>query len=128
MLIVQHRSDGKWNIPAGGVEQGETDVAAAQRELAEETSLSASECVVTDLALQRTYPRALDTSPRHMYPPGIETVVITFFSVEAPSQWEPVLSDEHKSHRWVSRAEAIASVDWDLPQEALRIVSKAQRR
>lgn len=42
-LIVHPTNDDTWNLPKGGVEVGETEVQAAIRELAEETTIPASE-------------------------------------------------------------------------------------
>jgi 8-oxo-dGTP pyrophosphatase MutT (NUDIX family) len=40
VLLVQRRDDGSWELPTGAMEPGETPVAAASRELFEETGLT----------------------------------------------------------------------------------------
>jgi len=40
ILLVQHRSDGKWYLPGGGVSKGESSQLAAIRELSEETGIA----------------------------------------------------------------------------------------
>jgi 8-oxo-dGTP pyrophosphatase MutT (NUDIX family) len=40
VLLVQRRDDGTWELPTGGMQPGETPVAAAAREFFEETGLT----------------------------------------------------------------------------------------
>ena len=39
VLMIQHGADGKWSLPAGAIEPGETSTRAVVREVAEETGL-----------------------------------------------------------------------------------------
>lgn len=89
-VLVPHRSPaqgGYWHQIAGGVEPGETEAAAAARELAEETGLAA------DVG-----------APRHSF--VYDGVTVTCFLVDVPPGWEPELDDEHDDRRWCSVAEA----------------------
>jgi dihydroneopterin triphosphate diphosphatase len=102
--LVVHRvpaGGSYWHGIAGGVEQGESPEAAAQREFWEETGL---ELAPTPLAM----PYAYD---------GIE---VHTFLVDVPPAWEPVLNEEHDDYRWCSRVDAIALLEWPEPKELLR--------
>jgi lipoyl(octanoyl) transferase len=105
-LVVLRAPDrgGYWHVPAGGVERGESESEAAERELAEETGLRAP---VHDLALELGY----DGPDGH--------VRVGVFAAEAPAGWEPVLDDEHVDHRWCAEAEALELLRYPEPRTAL---------
>ena len=87
-VLVAHRTeDGFWHVIAGGVEPGETDAAAAARELEEETGLRAD---VGEALHAFVY----------------DEVTVTCFLVDVPPGWEPRLDDEHDDHRWCSLDQA----------------------
>ena len=100
---------GYWNLPAGGVEDGETPAAAAARELAEETGLRVAPA---PLGLERVYEA----------PSG--RVRLHAFWAEAPPGWEPLLDDEHVEYRWCSADEAPELLAYDEPSEAVRHVAR----
>jgi 8-oxo-dGTP pyrophosphatase MutT (NUDIX family) len=99
---------GYWNLPAGGVEEGEMPSAAAARELLEETGLSST---VVQVGLELGYDA----------PAG--RVRLHAFSAEAPPGWEPLLDDEHVDHRWCSADEARELLAYEEPREAVRDVA-----
>jgi 8-oxo-dGTP pyrophosphatase MutT (NUDIX family) len=103
-LLVLHRAPwkkGYWHLAGGGVEPGETDAAAAARELDEETALDAS---VVDLGDDLAY----------------DGVTVHAFAAEAPPGWEPTLNDEHDDYRWCALAEALDLLPYEEPRETIR--------
>jgi 8-oxo-dGTP diphosphatase len=94
ILVVRRAADdeflpGVWELPGGKKEPGESTVAAAMREAAEETGLQvdiAAPCHVFDYSVSE------DTLVR-------ETVQVTF--VAHPSTDTVVLSREHTEFAWI---------------------------
>jgi dATP pyrophosphohydrolase len=113
---------GYWNPVAGSVESGETPPAAARRELLEETGLDAG---VRALPVALSY-SLLDDPPevRARYTPGIETVHVHAFVVDAPAGWEPELDAEHDLYRWCTADEAVALFPYEQPREAVRAAAR----
>jgi 8-oxo-dGTP pyrophosphatase MutT (NUDIX family) len=122
-VLIVHRSPeqgGYWHVVAGGVEPGETVAEAAERELREETGLSAKPAAGVEVC---EYVDPLTEEPanrRNQYNPSVAEVEVTCFHVTAPDEWEPRLDWEHDDHRWCAPGEAFALMRWPATARALR--------
>ena len=104
LVLLRCEADGGyWHTVAGGVEEGETYVDAAARELDEEVGLHAE-------------PRDLDTT--YVYD-GVEGRA---FIVDVPVGWEPTLNEEHDEYRWCGPEEAATLFHWPETKELARAI------
>lgn len=120
VLVVHRRPDlgGYWHTIAGGVEPGESSPDAAARELLEETGLDRRPAPT---GISFAYPLSEEPAARQAeYPPGLESVNVDTFIVDADDDWEPVLDDEHVEYRWSSASDAPGALFWDDIADALR--------
>jgi 8-oxo-dGTP pyrophosphatase MutT (NUDIX family) len=122
-VLILRRSEpqgGYWHVVAGGVEAGESAIAAAERELCEETGLVAT--VETGVEVVE-YVDRLTMGPsagRTQRDASVAQVKVTCFHVTAPDEWEPTLDWEHDDHRWCVPAEAVTAIRWPGTAGALR--------
>jgi len=94
----------------GHVEEGETAVEAAHRELREETGLDEATGLVQLTCLERVRP---------YYIPETDSIVLSpRFLATAPGGWEPELCAEHDDKKWVASFEALDELHWPSQKEA----------
>ena len=119
-FLVMHRSppDAYWSIVAGVVEAHESFADAARRELLEETGLD-----VAPQDLRRRQRYVVPAELAHEYAPGVREVRIENFVIDVPTDWEPVLNEEHDDYRWLAASEAIALVRWAETKEILALLA-----
>jgi 8-oxo-dGTP pyrophosphatase MutT (NUDIX family) len=122
-VLILRRSalqGGYWHVVAGGVEPGETAIAAAERELCEETGLVA----IVEAGVQVVeYVDPLTKEPaarRAQDDASVAQVRVTCFRVAAPDAWEPTLDWEHDDHRWCEPRDAFTTMRWPATAGALR--------
>ena len=93
VLLIQHRNGGHWAFSKGHVEQGETEIETALREIREETALQ--------VRLNTAFRESVVYSPAE----GVEKEVVYFIG-EADQTEVQTQEKEVLDYRWVSLCEA----------------------
>ena len=112
-LLVQHHA-GHWAFPKGHAENGENDIAAARRELLEETGISDVR-LLENVSLSETY----------YFRRGTQTVAKTvryFLGLVGQAEVR-IQAAEIKAYRWASYEEALGLITFD---ENRRIIGEAR--
>ncbi|MGQ0570498.1 MAG: NUDIX hydrolase [Armatimonadota bacterium] len=117
ILVLQHEG-GKWMLPKGTIEAGETPEAVALREVREETGLSRVR-VVQDLGEERYsfFWRTEDT----FYDKTVHYFLLEFLGGEDP---QPQREEGFVAAEWVTVDEAMARIKY---KETREIVRRARR-
>ena len=118
VLVVVHTPQGEvlqlrrrepaefWQSVTGSLNPGESPLAAARRELREETGLSA-DAELTDTGIVNRYP--IHPAWRHRYSPEVRENVEHVFTLALPERVTVSLSHtEHLEYTWLPYAEAAA--------------------
>ena len=121
LLIMRRVGEGYWHVVAGVVEHGEGYAAAAARELREESGLEIGDRLI-DLDRPLTYALTKELRERYGFSADQEVVTTYNFAAEAPSDWEPVLNEEHDAHRWCSVEEAVSMLYWPSAKDIARML------
>jgi 8-oxo-dGTP pyrophosphatase MutT (NUDIX family) len=113
ILVLQHEG-GKWMLPKGTIETGETPEAVALREVREETGLS-NVRVVTDLGEERYsfFWRAEDA----FYDKTVHYFLLEFLGGEKAS---PQREEGFVAAEWVTVEEALSRIKYKETREIVR--------
>lgn len=105
--------DQTWQPVMGHIEQGETAISTARRELEEEVGLHAAhEAWRGFWALEQVYP---------YFVREIDCVVLSpRFAAEVDASWSPRLNAEHTDFRWIRWADVERSFMWPGQKAACR--------
>ncbi len=110
-VLIMERADkaGYWQSVTGSLEQGETPIQAAIREVQEETGLNATQYDLQDWQVSNIY--EIYPHWRHRYAPNVTHNTEHLFGLELPSPLPIKLApDEHLRYEWVDWREAATRV------------------
>ena len=110
-VLIMERADkaGYWQSVTGSLEQGETPIQAAIREVQEETGLDATQYDLQDWQVSNIY--EIYPHWRHRYAPDVTHNTEHLFGLELPSPLPIKLApDEHLRYEWVDWREAAKRV------------------
>lgn len=103
LLVHKPRKKDAWQLPQGGVEEGETTEQAAVRELQEEASLIAKPCAVSAIEYQYEFP----ASYRRFRPDGVcgQNIHFVHMALTPEDQIVQVDGNEIDAYQWVPESE-----------------------
>ena len=110
ILLIRHINSGHWSFPKGHVEEGETEVETAKREIMEETSI--------DVIIDPTFRETVTYSPRR------DTMkVVVYFLAKAKNVDYVPQADEISEIKWVDIVHATNLLSYENDKN---IVTKAR--
>jgi 8-oxo-dGTP pyrophosphatase MutT (NUDIX family) len=110
ILLIRHINSGHWSFPKGHVEEGETEVETAKREIMEETSI--------DVIIDPTFRETVTYSPRR------DTMkVVVYFLAKAKNVDYIPQADEISEIKWVDIVHATNILSYENDKN---IVTKAR--
>jgi 8-oxo-dGTP pyrophosphatase MutT (NUDIX family) len=115
VLLLRHssissRGGGHWDFPKGHIDDGETEIQTALRELEEETGITHAN-IIEGFRDTITYTFSGDQGP-------IEKEVVFFIAITKESK--VVLSHEHIDYSWLDFDSAFSRLTYDNARQVLR--------
>ena len=124
LLLERAAHPGYWQSVTGSQEEGETLIATACREVAEETGILASPGEIIDWETSNTF--EIFAEWRHRYAPGVTHNVEHVFSLQIPEKRAiRIAPDEHLAYCWRPWREAATNCfSWTNREAILRLPEK----
>ena len=108
VLMLQRRDDPDfWQSVTGSIEEGETALQAAVREVKEEVTIDVAAEQLTLIDCQRTVEFEIFSHLRHRYAPGVMHNTEFWFCLELPHERQ-VIFTEHLTYQWLDAPDAAA--------------------
>jgi dATP pyrophosphohydrolase len=118
LLLKRIESEGGfWQSVTGSLEDEETHLEAAVREVREETGITVSADDLIDLQLLNTFEIAPQWQAR--YAPGVTHNEEVCFAIRVVKSSVHIDSIEHDDWAWVSYARAMKVLNWESSRRAL---------
>ena len=108
-ILLVHHNTGHWGLPKGHVEEGETEIETAKREVKEETNI--------DVEVNSNYRYSMSYSPKE----GIMKEVVFFLADNVNNNLKEQI-EEVQEAKWFDFEEAINTTTYDNSKELLRKV------
>lgn len=119
LLLHRQDKDGYWQSITGSLEENESPIEAAKRELFEETGIKYQEFPILNWQFSQEY--EIYKHWRYRYPPSVSSNTEHVFSVELPKKITvKIAPKEHRDFKWVSIEDAIKMVFSDTNAQALK--------
>ncbi|MBI3033044.1 NUDIX domain-containing protein [Candidatus Woesearchaeota archaeon] len=116
LLVQSHKWPGKWLIPGGGVEWGETAEACAIREVKEETNLDITDITLVDVQ-ESIFPKEF-YQERHF-------IFFDYTAKVINNGNKIILNEELQEYQWIKPEEALAL---DLNNDTRKFLEKLLKR
>ncbi|EBD0681037.1 dihydroneopterin triphosphate diphosphatase [Salmonella enterica] len=108
VLMLQRRDDPDfWQSVTGSIEEGETALQAAVREVKEEVTIDVAAEQLTLIDCQRTVEFEIFSHLRHRYAPGVMHNTEFWFYLALPHERQ-VIFTEHLTYQWLDAPDAAA--------------------
>ncbi|AKQ34581.1 dihydroneopterin triphosphate diphosphatase [Salmonella enterica] len=108
VLMLQRRDDPDfWQSVTGSIEEGETALQAAVREVKEEVTIDVAAEQLTLIDCQRTVEFEIFSHLRHRYEPGVMHNTEFWFCLALPHERQ-VIFTEHLTYQWLDAPDAAA--------------------
>ena len=120
MMRRSPKYGGFWQGITGAIDENETPLGGARRELKEETQLSPAH--LFQVEFNYSFPMEEEWKP--WYAPGVESIEECVFLAEISDGSEPILSFEHDLYEWMPYAPAMARLKWPNNQRALEFCNR----
>ena len=106
-VLLVHHNAGHWGLPKGHVEEGETEIETAKREVKEETNI--------DVEVNSNYRYSMNYSPEK----GIMKEVVFFLARSISDNLKEQI-EEVQEVKWFDFDDAISTITYDNSKELLR--------
>jgi len=121
VLVMQRNDDPEfWQSVTGTLEQDESPMETASREVLEETSIDITQCAYQLIDCQKINAYEIRDRWKHRYPPDTPFNTEHVFAVEV-ADGQVISLTEHSAYLWLDKLSAMQKVWSDTNREAIAL-------